>query len=183
MVAPKKRTRKGKVTRITLKDRALLKLVSENDFNEAQVARGLGVSPQAVQERMRRIRKKTSFADMLEVAGLTDDYLAKKVTDGCESKKVISATVIASNGEGMKDANSMSKDFIEVEDKATQHKYIQTGLELKKHLKGDASSQVVAINISYGYRTSGRPSSVRSKREGRSSSPESNAREGTEVGR
>jgi len=32
------------------------------------------------------------------------------------SKKVISAMVIVSNGEGMKDANSMTRDFIEVDD-------------------------------------------------------------------
>jgi len=77
------------------------------------------------------------FMALLEDAGVTDDKLSRKIREGLDATKVISCNVIAKDGEGMKDANSMTKDFVDVPDYPTQHKFLQTALEIKGHIKGD----------------------------------------------
>lgn len=72
---------------------------------------------------------------LMNKKGISDDYLLDGLLEGTKATKVISATIIARNGEGMKDADSMSKDFIDVDDFPTRHKYIETGLKLKGHLR------------------------------------------------
>lgn len=72
---------------------------------------------------------------LMEKRGLTDDRLLDVLDRGLEATKVISCNIIAIGGEGMKDADSMTKDFVDVPDFATQHKYLDTGLKLKGHLR------------------------------------------------
>lgn len=51
---------------------------------------------------------------------IPDKVQADKYLELLNATKVISCNVIAPNGEGMADANSMTKDFVEVPDFATQ---------------------------------------------------------------
>jgi hypothetical protein len=94
---------------------------------------------------------KPNIQELMEKKGLTDDYLIDGLMEGTKATKVISATIVAKNGEGMKDADSMSKDFIDVEDYLTRHKYIETGFKLKGHLRDkiDLAGDVTIEIISY----------------------------------
>jgi hypothetical protein len=84
---------------------------------------------------------------LMEKRGLTDDRLLDVLDDGLKANKVISCNVIAINKEGMKDADSMTKDFVDVEDHPTRHKFLDTALKLKKHLdnKDDDKNQVITV--------------------------------------
>jgi len=71
--------------------------------------------------------------EFLEEMGLSDHHLVKKLKAGLDATKVISCNIIAKDGEGMADAHSVTKDFIDVEDYPTRHKYLKTALKLKGH--------------------------------------------------
>ena len=64
--------------------------------------------------------------DFMEANGLSLGKLIEVLKDGLEANKVISAQVINQAGDGMKQANSMTKDFIDVPDHSTRHKYLET---------------------------------------------------------
>ena len=72
---------------------------------------------------------------LMEKKGLTDDRLLDVLDDGLHANKVISCNIIALNKEGMKDADSMTKDFVDVEDHPTRHKFLDTALKLKGYMK------------------------------------------------
>jgi phage terminase small subunit len=84
-----------------------------------------------------RIQKR--IEQLMDERGLDDGTFLTTLQEGLEANKVISAMVIAKDGEGMKDANSMTKDFFEVPDYDARHKYLVTGLKLKGHLKESKS--------------------------------------------
>lgn len=67
----------------------------------------------------------------MEKQGITDERIMKVLDEGLQADKVISAMVISLNGEGMKDANSMTKDFVEVPDHPTRHKFFDSACKLK----------------------------------------------------
>jgi hypothetical protein len=49
----------------------------------------------------------------------------------------------------MKDADSMSKDFVEVEDFLTRHKYLETALKLKGHLIHKDQKEGVTVIMNF----------------------------------
>ena len=58
------------------------------------------------------------------------------------ANKVISCNVIAESGEGMKDANSMTKDFVDVPDLPTRLKAFELEQKLKGRLQSGASANI-----------------------------------------
>jgi len=62
---------------------------------------------------------------MMEVRGLTLGKIIDVVNEGTEANKVISAMVVNEKGDGMKQANSMTKDFVEVPDHPTRLKAVE----------------------------------------------------------
>jgi len=80
-------------------------------------------------------RVQQTIQEILINEGVTEEKLAQTLAEGLDAKKVISAMVIAPGGEGMKDANSMTKDFIEVPDHDARHKFMVSGLKLHGHLQ------------------------------------------------
>lgn len=82
----------------------------------------------------------------LEKAGLTDNKLADKFKELLEAKKVISANVINSSGDGLKDANSMTKDFIDVPDNDIQLRTATVISKLKGHFMKVESGLNLEIN-------------------------------------
>jgi hypothetical protein len=81
-----------------------------------------------------------SIDELLELKGLSDNKLLKVLEDGLNATKVISCNVMMKGhsdegGDKMKDADSMTKDFIDVDDYPTRHKYLETALKLKGHMK------------------------------------------------
>lgn len=77
---------------------------------------------------------------------ITDNRLVDKYDQLLDATKVISANVINMNGDGMADANSMTKDFIEVPDYPTQLKSADSISKLKGHMV-DANQTNVQINF------------------------------------
>lgn len=78
---------------------------------------------------------KVSMAAAFEQAGFTDKTIVSHALEGMKANKVISCNVIAPDGEGMKDANSMTKDFIDVPDWNARHRYFETSLKLVNKLQ------------------------------------------------
>src|SRR3990167_1640855 len=85
-----------------------------------------------------RMLKEVDYTDLLEEAGLTDALLNQKILEGLDATKQIGARKIvqgAKTGHEIKvDAMTDTDDFIEVEDFAVRHKYLETTLKLKKRL-------------------------------------------------
>ena len=96
-----------------------------------------GLNPKTAESQVSQILKEPkvieSFRALLDKV-CPDSKLAAKYDALLEAKKVISAMVISPNGEGMKDANTMTKDFIEVDDCAVQLKCADSIAKLKGHL-------------------------------------------------
>jgi len=78
-----------------------------------------GLNPNTAYSQVSRILKEPqvqrTFNAFLDAA-IPDSDLSAKYKTLLNSKKVISAMVIAPAGDGMKDAGSMTRDFIEVDD-------------------------------------------------------------------
>ena len=70
---------------------------------------------------------KLSYSDLMEEAGITDKLLQKKIMEGLDATRTISA-VKGTN------ANGGTTDFIDVPDFLARHKYLETALKLKKRL-------------------------------------------------
>lgn len=87
--------------------------------------------------------KKLDYTEFLEEAGITDHLLQKKIFEGLEANKTVSAKVTS------KDADSQTDDFIDVPDFLARHKYLETALRLKQRLltKFDVTSGGNSIAI------------------------------------
>lgn len=72
--------------------------------------------------------KKLDISSALEEAGITDQKLLKKLDEGLEAQRVISAV------NTKKQATGATTDFIEVPDYTVRHKYLETALKLKKRM-------------------------------------------------
>lgn len=146
-------TKKSKKRPLNIRERKFVKSIIEGK-SAAQAMRDAGYSERMAKSCASEKLVKTSetIQQLMEKKGLTDDYLLQGLLEGTKATKVISATVIAKNGEGMKDADSMSKDFIDVDDFPTRHKYIETGLKLKGHLRDklDISGDIVVEVVKFG---------------------------------
>lgn len=71
---------------------------------------------------------KLSYAEFLEEAGITDDLLQKKILEGLDANRTVSAKIIG------KVADSQTDDFVDVPDFLARHKYLETALKLKQRL-------------------------------------------------
>src|SRR3990167_4017151 len=82
--------------------------------------------------------RKLDYTDFMEVAGVTDKLLQEKLLEGLGATKQLGARKIIQQSRGMHEikaeATSETDDFIEVEDYAIRHKYLETALRLKKRL-------------------------------------------------
>lgn len=85
---------------------------------------------------------KLLITDVMEKAGLTDDKLVSDLVDGLGATKVLSANIYA-NGEGGKPIN----DFIETPDYAVRHKWWNSAMQLKGHLKDEDSGTRIQNNF------------------------------------
>ena len=96
-------------------------------------------------------RIQETIQQLMEKRGITDDRLSEVLEKGLEATKNISCMIVNTSGDGQKDANSMTKDFVEVDDYAVRHKYLETGLKLKGYLRDkiDLSGDVIIEVVSY----------------------------------
>ena len=79
---------------------------------------------------------KLDFSEFLEEAGISDQKLTKKLEEGLDANRVVSAV------NTKKEATASSNDFIDVPDYSVRHKYLETGLKLKKRLVDKVEHEV-----------------------------------------
>ena len=72
--------------------------------------------------------RKLDYTEFLEEAGITDNLLQKKINEGLEATRTVSAVKTSRN------ATADSTDFVDVPDFLTRHKYLETTLKLKQRL-------------------------------------------------
>lgn len=114
------------------KEKAYLKERAKGkSIRKAAAAAGVAKATAFRAEADPRIRSEMAIA--LEKAGATKEKIAATILAAMDANKVISANVIAKSGDGMADANSMTKDFVEVEDHPTRLK----ASELAGKFRGD----------------------------------------------
>lgn len=146
----------------------IAKRLHEKNGNAAAVAKELGCSRQNVNQTKKRPAVRKALQQIinknLKKAGISTEKVYSTLADELEANKVISCNVIASDGEGMKDANSMTKDFVDVPDWQARDKALDKCLKLMGHIKQpgvDEGPSLTNINVFYGYRTNPRASTVR----------------------
>ena len=100
----------------------LIKPYIRNGLNQSATAKELGVTSEAINQRLKRKPVQDALQRYLNSPKLKEK-LIKVANEGLSANKVISCNVIANDGEGMKDANSMTKDFIDVPDHQSRHKF------------------------------------------------------------
>lgn len=144
----KKTLEKPKKQKLSEKERKTIKgIVKGKPVSRAM--RDAGYTPKTASVKC--VEKAKKFAPtiqaLMEKRGLTDDRLLDVLDDGLKANKVISCNIVALDKEGMKDADSMTKDFIDVEDHPTRHKFLDTALKLKGHMKDneDKNQQITVI--------------------------------------
>lgn len=128
--------------KLTLKQRKWLKLYIElgNASEAAWQVYDCKDRESAAQIGWENIRK-LDVAELMEESGLTDKYLNDKLKEGLEANKQMGARIVIKkntptsqeDGELMP-ATSQTDDFIEVEDFAVRHKYLETALKLNGRL-------------------------------------------------
>jgi len=84
--------------------------------------------------------RKLNYEDFLETAGITDALIQKKIMEGLDANRVISAINTG------KQATGATADFIDVPDYAIRHKYLETVLKLKKRL-GVENQTNIQVNV------------------------------------
>jgi hypothetical protein len=131
-VQPKKHAGKTKAV-VQARRKKIIKAIAEGKTQkEAGIEAGLNPNSarQQVGEILAEPCVQKTFLEILNEK-IPDDFHSNVYREGMEANKVISANVIAPNGEGMKDANSMTKDFIEVPDHPTRIKAADSVSKLK----------------------------------------------------
>jgi phage terminase small subunit len=97
---------------------------------------------------------KLSYQEFLEEAGITDNLIQKKIMEGLDATKVVSA--VKTNRE----AGADSTDFIDVPDFMARHKYLETVLKLKKRMEDKENGSTgtnVTVVIGTGFVPPGTP--------------------------
>ncbi len=104
------------------KAKNLIKPYIRNGLNQSALAKELGVTSEAINQRLKRKPVQDALRRYIDSPKLKAK-LIKVAEEGLSANKVISCNVIANDGEGMKDANSMTKDFIDVPDHQSRHRF------------------------------------------------------------
>jgi hypothetical protein len=131
-VQPKHHVGKSKAV-VAARREKIVKAIMEGMTQQA-AGEAAGLNPNSAYKQVSKILQEPStqktFLEFLNEA-IPDDFHSNVYREGMEANKVISANVIAPGGEGMKEANSMTKDFIEVPDHPTRIKAADSVSKLK----------------------------------------------------
>lgn len=134
-VQPKRHAGKSKAVVKARREKIIKAIAAGKTQQEAGVEAGL--SPKSARQQAGEILSepcvKKSFLELLHEA-VPNDMQTNKYRELLGATKVISANVISPSGEGMKDANSMTKDFIDVPDYAVQLKANDSISKLKGYV-------------------------------------------------
>ncbi|MCK4328311.1 terminase small subunit [candidate division WOR-3 bacterium] len=124
----------------TLRERKFIKSYIENSGNATEAY--MAISPKISEESaavlgFRMLRKVNISSDeLMDMMGMTDAYLQEKLDEGLNATKTISVIPIPpkqcepSTGDLPK-ATSKNVEYVDVDDFAVRHKYLDTALKLK----------------------------------------------------
>jgi len=136
-VQPKTHATKNRAASALRRKAILAAAIAGENIRDAAIATGLSPKTAGSQASMilREPQVIKSFQDLLDEV-VPNDRLTKKYGELMEATKVISANIMV--GDGMKDAHSMTKDFIDVPDYPTQLRAADSvsklkGLIVEKH--------------------------------------------------
>jgi hypothetical protein len=115
-----------------------------------KAAKAAGISKATAFRAERDPEIKSAMARALERVGCTEDKIAQTVLEALDATKVISANVVAPNGEGMKDAHSMTKDFIDVPDYAVRCKAAELAGKFRGDFASDREDTEIHFKFSFG---------------------------------
>lgn len=124
----------------TLRERKFIKAYIENYGNATKAY--MAISPEISEESaavlgFRMLRKvNISNDELMDMMGMTDAYLQEKLDEGLNATKTISVIPIPPKqcepGTGdLPKANSKNVEYVDVDDYAVRHKYLDTALKLK----------------------------------------------------
>lgn len=132
---PKTHASKSKAA-CKIRRRKIIRALAEGKTNK-QAGIEAGLSPKTAPAQVTAILKEpetqSTFQELLKEV-IPDDLQTSKYLECLNATKCISAMVVAPGGEGMKDANSMTKDFVEVPDYPTRLRANDSISKLKGHL-------------------------------------------------
>lgn len=88
-------------------------------------------------ENLRKLDILTLFVRLMDKEGITDHKLLRVLDEGLNAMKLHSANLILKKDPktGKLIAQENPNDYVEIEDKLTRHKYLETALKLKKKLE------------------------------------------------
>jgi len=120
-VQPKTHAGKSKQATKLRRKKILNSILNGKTQQQAGIEAGLSpkTAPAQVTAILKEPETRATFFDLLHKA-VPDDFHANTFRECMEATKVISANIIAKGGEGMADAHSMTKDFIDVPDYAVR---------------------------------------------------------------
>ncbi len=116
----------------TFKQKKAIKYIAEGDSVSKAMLKA-GYSP-ATAKNPSELTERIGFKELLEIAGVSDEKLAKVLNEGLEATKAVVM--------GVKSEDS----FVDVQpDYAIRHKYLETSLKLKGHAKDNDTN----INLNF----------------------------------
>jgi predicted transcriptional regulator len=110
---------------------SLYRGLQENGGSQTKLAKKLGITRQAVSQQIKEPYIKSVMSQLLDKAGVNDKFIATKIKEGCEAKKL----VYVENGDAEHGEKAREYD----DDYATRHRYIETALKVKGHLVAEVS--------------------------------------------
>jgi len=139
----------------TLRERKFIKAYIENNGNATQAY--LDINPKYKGDSARvlgyRLLTKVNIGvnELMDLMGTTDAYLQQKLNEGLEAKKVVSVIPLKpkegqENSTDLPNANSRNIEFVDVDDFAVRHKYLDTAYKLKNKYPTEKKS--VDLNVS-----------------------------------
>jgi len=141
-LASKKKTPAKKKVHIKPRIRKVFVKVVENGGNVTKAMRELKYS-EATINSPQSVTKTKSWQELLKE--LPDEKLMKVLHEGLDANRVVSAINPG------KSATSSTADFIEVPDFMIRHKYLETGLKIKKKLdvEGSGDKEIIVKITNY----------------------------------
>jgi len=116
----------------TIKQKKAISHILEGD-SVSKAMRKAGYS-KAVAKNPKKLTKALAFTEWLEKVGVTDELLSNKINEGLDANKIIT---------------SHTEPDREYPDYSVRHRYVETSLKLKGHLRDIPQNNTVIIPI-YG---------------------------------
>lgn len=131
-------TKKGKRPLNTRERKVIKELASGKSPIKALVSAGYSPYTAARNAAKKVLQLQVPIQALMDKEGISDKRLLKVLNQGLDSTKCISA---------IGDANGKSTDFVEVPDYSVRHRYLETGLKLRGHLKTQDNTSLTQNNF------------------------------------